>query len=94
MHGESDSGCWNILLDYGISYPNHVENDAEVAELADAHDSKSCGVTRVSSILSFGTIFFWLIRFCLGSTLLKIATAILLIFTWRILQAEKFIKEL
>ena len=28
---------------------------AEVAELADAHDSKSCGVTHESSILSFGT---------------------------------------
>lgn len=29
---------------------------AEVAEQADAHDSKSCGETRESSILSFGTI--------------------------------------
>ena len=28
---------------------------AEVAEQADAHDSKSCGETRESSILSFGT---------------------------------------
>ena len=31
-------------------------NGAAVAELADAHDSKSCGVTHESSILSRGTI--------------------------------------
>jgi len=29
---------------------------AEVAELADAHDSKSCGEIRVGSIPTFGTV--------------------------------------
>ncbi len=40
--------------------PNRYEvkvknNNAEVAELVDAHDSKSCGATHESSILSLGT---------------------------------------
>ena len=37
-------------------YEVKVKNkNAEVAELVDAHDSKSCGVTHESSILSLGT---------------------------------------
>ena len=31
--------------------------DAEVAELADAHDSKSCSARSVGSTPTFGTIF-------------------------------------
>ncbi len=32
------------------------QKNAEVAELVDAHDSKSCGEIHESSILSFGTL--------------------------------------
>ncbi len=38
------------------SQKRYYGKNAEVAELVDAHDSKSCRETCESSILSFGTI--------------------------------------
>ena len=36
-------------------HQTYTEREAEVAELADAHDSNSCGETRVGSSPTFGT---------------------------------------
>ena len=47
-----------ILLQYVYRTDGTVQQIAEVAELADAHDSNSCGVTRVGSSPTFGTKWF------------------------------------
>jgi hypothetical protein len=52
-----------ILASYVQNAVGTVQQIAEVAELADAHDSNSCGVTRVGSSPTFGTIGFSTSRF-------------------------------
>lgn len=40
-----------------FAHQTYTEQQAEVAELADAHDSNSCGETLVGSSPTFGTGF-------------------------------------